>query len=45
MNRKKYDGIIIEIQVLIDDAIKSNSQNEQWFLEWLDKLNALSIIV
>lgn len=39
---EEYDIAIAVISALIETAEMNNWTNEQWFLDWLDKINWLS---
>ena len=41
---EKSKKIIMEINQLIADAITYKQTNEQWFLDFADKLNSFSVM-
>lgn len=43
MKTIEYDIAIAIINSLIETAEMNNWTNEQWFLDWLDTLNKLSV--
>ena len=43
MKPAEYDIAIAIINSLIETAEMNNCTNEQWFLDWLDEINKLSI--
>lgn len=43
MNKKYATLIINQITTLIVDVEENHQENEQWFLDFLDELNKLSV--
>lgn len=42
---KDYDIILEVVKALITQAVIDDQINEQWFLDWMDNLNKLSVSV
>lgn len=38
------ETILVEAKSLIKIAVEEGEQNEQWFLDYLDELNRLSVL-
>lgn len=41
--KKQFDSVILILQYLIKETENYNLTNEQWFLNYLDEINKLSV--
>lgn len=41
--KEEYKQAILLIESLIREAELEDATNEQWFLDWIDKINKLSV--
>ncbi len=44
MWNERADSILKELDNLLEDVLKNKQQNEQWFLNFLDRLNHISVM-
>lgn len=44
MWNERADNILKELDNLLEDVLKNKQQNEQWFLNFLDRLNHISVM-
>ena len=43
MKEYEAEAILDLVNVFIDNVVENNKQNEQWFIDFLDELNKLSV--
>ena len=43
MKEYEAEAILNLVNVFIDNVAEDNKQNEQWFIDFLDELNKLSV--